>query len=114
MMHELWLCRNILEIVQQNARAKNCTRVKKVVLEIGELIAVEKNSLVFSFNVITEGTIAEKATLQIIEVPGEAQCGSCQKTVPLRHYYDQCQRCGSHILKVTQGEELRVKSMEVE
>ncbi len=113
-MHELWLCRSILEIIEQNARAKKCTRVRKVVLEIGELIAVEKNSLIFSFNVITTGTIAENATLQIIEVPGEAQCGSCQKKVPLRHYYDECQRCGSRLLKVTQGEELRVKSMEVE
>ena len=42
-MHELWLCKSILEIIQQNAIEKNGTRVKKIVLEIGQLAAVEKD-----------------------------------------------------------------------
>ncbi|EHL30434.1 hydrogenase maturation nickel metallochaperone HypA [Legionella drancourtii] len=113
-MHELWLCKSILEIIKQNAIAINCTRVKKIVLEIGQLSAVEKDSLIFSFNVIAEGTVAENAELHIIDIPGEAQCESCQQKVPLRQYYDECHSCGSHSLKVTQGEELRVKSMVVE
>lgn len=113
-MHELWLCKSILQIIKQNALEKNCKRVKKVVLEIGQLIAVEKNSLLFSFNVITEGTLAEKSTLEIHDIPGQARCESCQKLVPLQQYYDECPLCGSHVLTVTQGEELRIKSMVVE
>lgn len=113
-MHELWLCKSILEIIKQNAIEKNCTRIKKVVLEIGQLTAVEKDSLIFSFNVITEGTVAEKAELHIIDIPGKALCELCQTVVPLRQYYDECSACGSHSLMVTQGEELRVKSMVVE
>lgn len=34
-MHELWLCKSILEIIKQNAIEKNCTRITKIVLEIG-------------------------------------------------------------------------------
>lgn len=113
-MHELWVCRSILEIIKQNAIEKKCTRVKKVVLEIGQLTAVEKDSLMFSFNVITQGTVAEKAELHIIDIPGKALCESCQTMVPLRQYYDECSACGSYSLKITQGEELRVKSMVVE
>ncbi|MCL9684947.1 hydrogenase maturation nickel metallochaperone HypA [Legionella maioricensis] len=113
-MHELWLCKSILEIIKQNVIAKKGTRVKKIVLEIGQLAAVEKNSLIFSFNVIARGTLAENAELSIIDIPGKAQCESCQKMVPLRQYYDECPACGSHSLKVTQGEELRVKSMVME
>lgn len=113
-MHELWLCKSILEIIKQNAVEKKCTRVTKIVLELGQLASVEKDSLIFSFNVVAEGTVAEYAELHIIDIPGEALCGSCQRTVPLRQYYDECQACGSHTLKVTQGEELRVKSMVVE
>lgn len=112
-MHELWLCRSILEIIQQSAMERNCIQVKKIVLEIGQLIAVENESLIFSFNVIAAGTVAENAELHIIDIPGKARCESCQKTVPLRQYYDKCQACGSHSLTVTQGEELRVKSMVV-
>lgn len=113
-MHELWLCKSILEIIKQKAVDLNCTRIKQIILEIGQLSAVEKDSLIFSFNVITEGTVAENAEILIIDIPGEALCESCKKKVPLRQYYDECGSCGSHSLKVTQGEELRVKSMVVE
>lgn len=114
MMHELWLCKSIMEIIQQSALTTNTTKVKKIVLEIGQLTAVDKDSLLFSFQVTTQGTLAEDAELYIIDIPGIAQCESCRKMVPLRQYYDTCQACGSHALTVTQGEELRVKSMEVE
>ncbi len=113
-MHELWLCKSILEIIKQNAVEKNGTCVKKIVLEIGQLTAIDKDSLIFSFNVSAKGTLAENAELNIIDIPGKALCESCQKMVPLRQYYEECPACGSHSLKVTQGEELRVKSMVME
>ncbi|ARB93728.1 hydrogenase maturation nickel metallochaperone HypA [Legionella longbeachae] len=113
-MHELWLCKNILEIIKQNANDTQCTRVKKIILEIGELVAIEKNALIFSFNVITKGTLAENAEIDIIDISGKAFCESCQQLGPLQQYYDACHTCGSHALKIVQGEELRVKSMVVE
>jgi hydrogenase nickel incorporation protein HypA/HybF len=113
-MHELTLCKNILEIIKQKALEKKCTQVKKIVLEIGELAAVDKAALIFSFNIATIGTMAQNAALQIIDIPGEAFCESCQKLGPLQQYYDACQICGSHALQITQGEELRIQSMVVE
>lgn len=113
-MHELWLCKSILEIIKQQANALQCTRIKKIVLEIGQLAAIEKDALIFGLKVITEGTVAENAELYIIDIPGEALCESCQKRSPLQQYYDACPICGGHALQVVQGEELRVKSMVVE
>ena len=113
-MHELWLCKSILEILTQKALEKKCTRVKQIVLEIGQLAAIDKAALIFSFNIATEGTLAENARLQIIDIPAEAFCESCQKTGPVQQYYDACQSCGAHALNITQGEELRVQSMVVE
>ncbi|KTD13696.1 hydrogenase nickel incorporation protein HypA [Legionella gratiana] len=113
-MHELWLCQSILEIIKKNAIKKECTLVKKVILEIGQLAAVEKDTLIFSFNIASKGTIAENAVLEIIDISAEAFCESCKKVVPLRQYYEGCLACGSHSLKILQGEELRVQSMVVE
>ncbi|KTD49092.1 hydrogenase nickel incorporation protein HypA [Legionella rubrilucens] len=113
-MHELWVCKSILDIIRENAIEKKFTRVKKIILELGQLVAIEKDALIFSFNVITEGTVAENAALHIIDIPGEARCESCKKRVPLRRYYDACPVCGSHSLKITQGEEFSVKSMVAE
>lgn len=113
-MHELWLCKSILKIIEQKAKDIKCTRVKKIILEIGQLTALEKEALIFSFNVITEGTIAENAELDILNISAKAFCESCQQVSPLQQYYDACHTCGSYALKIVQGEELRVKSMVVE
>ena len=113
-MHELSLCRAIIDIVNEHVAGTNCTRVKKIDLEIGQLAGVDQAALRFGFEAITKGTIAEQAVLNIIVIEGQALCDTCQKTVKLEHYYDACQTCGHFSLAVTQGEELRVKSMEIE
>ena len=113
-MHELWLCKHIMEIVNQQMLGKQCKRIKKISLEIGELASIEKSSLIYSFNVIANKTKAQDAILDIISIPGIALCDHCKKIVSVNHYADPCQYCGTFSLTITQGEELRVKSMEVE
>lgn len=113
-MHELSLCRYIIDIINEHVSNVSCSLVKKVTLETGELAGVDQGALRFGFDVTAKGTVAEGALLEIITIPGQAICDSCQKTVPISHYYDPCQTCGQFSLTVTQGDELRVKSMEVE
>jgi hydrogenase nickel incorporation protein HypA/HybF len=113
-MHELWLCKSILELITQQVAAKRCNRVKTIVLELGQLSAVDLDSLNFSFKVIAQGSVAQNAELLVIDVPGEAVCNACHAKVPVKQYYDDCPRCGSHSLSIKQGEELRIKSMVVE
>jgi hydrogenase nickel incorporation protein HypA/HybF len=113
-MHELSLCRAIIGIINEHIAGKHCKRIKKITIEIGQLAAVDESALRFGFEAITKGTLAEQADLDIITLEGQAVCESCKKTVVLQHYYDPCQTCGHFALKVTQGEEMRVKSLEIE
>lgn len=110
-MHELGLCKSIIEIIQQKALDTQCTKVKKIILEIGQLASIDNDALRFSFALATKGTVLQGAVLEIIEIPGEAFCSSCQKRGPLQRYYDGCVTCGGHALEIVQGEELRVQSM---
>ncbi|HHF7349571.1 TPA: hydrogenase maturation nickel metallochaperone HypA [Legionella feeleii] len=113
-MHELTLSRAILEIVKERAAEIHCQSVKKIYLEVGELSGIDQESLRFSFSVVARGGIAENASLEIIDIKGQAICDFCQETVMLKNYYDGCKICGQYSLRIIQGEELRVKSMEVE
>lgn len=70
-MHELWICRHILEIIQEHALKVKCTKVKVVNIEVGGLSMLDKSSLIFSFEVITKGTVAETAILKFFDVDGE-------------------------------------------
>ena len=112
-MHELSLCEGIVQIIEDQAAQQDFTSVEKVRLEIGALAGVELEALRFGFDVVTKGTVAENAELEIIELAGQAWCMPCQKSVGISQRFDACPDCGSHQLQVTGGDELRIKDLEV-
>ncbi len=65
-MHEMALCRGVVQILEEQAKAQAYSRVKTVWLEIGPLTTVEPEALRFCFDVATRGTPAENAKLDII------------------------------------------------
>ncbi len=113
-MHELSLCESVMQILEDNARLKGYNRVKTLWLEIGELSCVEADALRFSFEVVSRGTLAEGATLEIITVPGLAWCLPCGKHVAVKQRFDACPVCGNFPLQVSGGDEMKIKELEVD
>ncbi|WP_343079884.1 hydrogenase maturation nickel metallochaperone HypA [Ostreiculturibacter nitratireducens] len=112
-MHELSLARAIREIVEDEARARGFRRVLRLRLEIGAFAAVEKSALAFAFEAAMQGSPAEGAELEIIDLPGRAHCYDCGEEVELAGRLAPCPRCGGERLRPTGGDEMRVKDMEV-
>ena len=110
-MHELGITENIVAIAIEYAQG---LPVKQVTLEIGQLSAVMPDAIRFCFDVCCQGTVLEGATLEIIEVPGLGRCRQCGTEIPLTQPFAICDRCGSVELEIIQGEELKIKEMEVE
>ena len=113
-MHEMSLCEGVLQVLQDSAQKQGYTQVKTVWLEIGELSGVETEAMVFSFDVVTKGSLAENAKLEVINVPGEAWCMKCAKVVHVTRRFDECPDCSSYQLQVTGGDEMKIKELEVE
>jgi hydrogenase nickel incorporation protein HypA/HybF len=112
-MHELAIAESVLEIVERTARANGSERVATVWLEIGALSHVEPEALRFCFDAVTRGGPAERARLEIATIPGKAWCMPCGELVPLAGLGESCPVCGSYQLRVSQGEEMRVKEIEI-
>jgi hydrogenase nickel incorporation protein HypA/HybF len=113
-MHEMSIAESVLQIIEDTARAEGCARVRAVWLEIGQLAAVEKESLRFCFDVVARDSIARDARLEIIETAGQGWCMECARTVAVTSRYQPCPGCGSFQIEVTGGDEMRVKELEVE
>lgn len=113
-MHEMALCESILQILQDQARTQGYERVKAVRLEVGALSCVEKEALRFNFEVVTRASLAEGATLELIDGPGEGWCMPCARPVTVQTMLDKCPHCGSSQVQVTGGDELQIKELEVE
>ncbi len=51
--------------------------------------------------------------LEIIEIPGQALCNQCNQDILITAYHAACPHCGSYALQITQGNEMRIKELEV-
>jgi hydrogenase nickel incorporation protein HypA/HybF len=113
-MHEMSLTESVVEILCEEASRQGFSRVKTVWLEIGAMSGVEPGAMEFCFDVVTRGTVAEGARLEIIATPGQGWCLDCEKTVALLERFGACPDCGGYKVQMTSGDEMRVKELEVE
>jgi hydrogenase nickel incorporation protein HypA/HybF len=109
-MHELGIAYEIVEIACAQAKG---ARIKRIVLQIGKLSAVLPDAVRFCFDLCTEGTSAEGATLEIIEPAGVARCRVCGSELTLDRPFGQC-GCGNTDLEWLSGEELKIEEVEVD
>jgi hydrogenase nickel incorporation protein HypA/HybF len=110
-MHELSITASIVEACSERAAG---ARVRRVTVEIGRLTCVLPDALRFCFDICAQGTAAEGAELEIIEIAGRARCRACGDELELDDLVGCCPACGSAALSVIAGEELNIKEMEVE
>ncbi|MEO5763735.1 MAG: hydrogenase maturation nickel metallochaperone HypA [Casimicrobiaceae bacterium] len=108
-MHELSITRSIVAICSEQAKG---APVRRVTVEIGKLSAVLPESVRFCFDVCTQGTLLDGATLEIIETAGLGRCKDCGADVALAELVGRC-GCGSRNLALVRGDELSIREMEV-
>ena len=108
-MHELAIAEEIVAIVADRTSG---ARVRRIVIEVGRLCAVVPDAMRFCFDLATEGTVAEGARLEIVEVPGRGRCRACGSDVVLERPFGRC-GCGGTDLEWLAGEELRIRDVEL-
>jgi hydrogenase nickel incorporation protein HypA/HybF len=109
-MHELGITRNIVAIVEDAARGR---RVRRVDVDIGKLSGVLAEAVAFCFEAVAQGTAVEGATLAIRELEGRGRCRACGRELETPTLFTAC-ACGGREIERLQGEELKVRSMEIE
>lgn len=113
-MHEMSLCASVVQTLESQAVAQGYTRVRTVWLEVGQLAGVEVAALRFCFPAVALGTLAESARLEILEIPGRGKCRGCGTETPLAEWPQPCPDCGGWQLDIVDGEQMRIKELEVE
>ena len=109
-MHELAITCNIVELVAEAAQGRKVTRVT---VEIGKLSGVTPGAIAFCFPEVARGTEAEAALLDIREIDAAARCDICGTEFPTPSMLTACP-CGSLRFQRVIGEELNVKSIELD
>ena len=110
-MHELSIAESVVRVASRHAEGR---RVTKVYLKVGHLRQVVPSALAFSFELVAHGTPAEGAELEMQQVPATGVCKECGEETRLVTFPLVCDSCGSQDLKIIEGEELLVESLELE
>jgi hydrogenase nickel incorporation protein HypA/HybF len=112
-MHELSIVMSILSIVQEQAEKSNAQVVEEIELDIGTLSGIEMDAFDFAWKQGVKHTRLEQAVKKINTIQAKAKCLECAVEFEVANYFDACPVCGEHLLAITQGKELKVKSLVV-
>jgi len=114
-MHELSLTRSLLDIVENYADRHGFKVVHSLKLSFGQLSCIDPQALKFSFEVLSQGTAAQGALLDLEILPVIIYCFSCEKEFELKSYSNTCPRCqGEDILLSAGTQELKLIEMDVD
>jgi hydrogenase nickel incorporation protein HypA/HybF len=109
-MHELAITCNIVELAAQAAHGR---KVHRVTIEVGKLSGVLPDAIAFCFPEVAKGTALEAASLDIREIEAVARCEACGAEFATPSMLTTC-ACGSLQFARLRGEELNIKSIEVD
>jgi hydrogenase nickel incorporation protein HypA/HybF len=113
-MHEVAIMSEALRMAEDAARAAGAERILKLRLRIGSLSGVVPDSIRFAFDVVSDGTMAAGATLEIDQVPGACWCATCQAEFECVDFFNECPRCHNPSGDLRRGQELEIAAVELE
>ena len=112
-MHELSLCQDIMDQLQELARRHNAASVSRVEVQIGVLSGVEPQLLEQAFQFAQAGTIAQDARLVTEVVPACVACLECDAETVASANDLRCAVCGSPQTRLVKGHELILARVEL-
>ena len=113
-MHELSIAESILEAVRKELVSHPGARPVRVGLLIGELAAVDVDSLSFCFEAVLTGTDWEGLQLDARVCRQRRRCNECGNEFGVVDYNATCPACGGDSTKPISGDELDFDYLEVE
>jgi hydrogenase nickel incorporation protein HypA/HybF len=113
-MHEMSVAKNILDIVHEHIRSEEESKVRSIILKVGELSGIVSDSLEFCFSTLVDNTPLRGAKLLIQTIPISAACNSCNYISQLEYGIFFCEKCHSSDIKLITGKELQIEQIELE
>jgi hydrogenase nickel incorporation protein HypA/HybF len=108
-VHELAIVEGVVDTVTERMGE---AKISCVHLEIGALSGVVADSLLFCFELATEGTSLQGASLEITQIPGRCRCRTCGAEFSPDGPILLCP-CGSADAQVLAGHDLKIASVKV-
>ena len=114
-MHELGVVFHIADLVSDVAKENKADKIKKVVMQIGEVSTVVNDQLIDCWNWnANRSDLLRGCTLEIEPIPAVTYCEDCAKEYPTVKYGKICPYCSSEHTYLRRGNEVVIKEIQVD
>jgi hydrogenase nickel incorporation protein HypA/HybF len=113
-MHELSIAISMIDQILEESDNRGGLEVEAVHLRLGVFSGVDKDALMFAYELACEGSPLAGSRLVIETIPLVIYCEACGKNrTPPSVYQLSCPECGTPGQKIVTGREIEVASLEV-
>jgi hydrogenase nickel incorporation protein HypA/HybF len=112
-MHELSLMQSAIEHALHASGGAGGARILGIQLRIGAWSGVVPEALHLAFEIVTKGTIAEGASLEVDTINALCRCLRCRSEFSPANALAECPHCGNARLQLLAGQELELANIEV-
>ena len=113
-MHEYSITQSIVQISNEEALKHEAKKITEIRLKIGELSGLVPESLQIYFEMISQGTLCEGAKIVVEKIAIRFMCNDCGNESGVVGGIYKCPKCDSKNIKIINGNEYMIDSMEVE
>lgn len=113
-MHELSIVMNIIDTVEEKAAEHHAKVVHKVELEVGLLSGIEFDALDFALENAPRPVMLGQAAFVVHKIQPLSQCSDCGNEFETKEYATPCSACNSIHTTLVRGNELRIKSFDMD
>jgi hydrogenase nickel insertion protein HypA len=113
-MHEYSIVQALIQQCEDIAKENDVTKVVKVFIKIGVMSGVEIHLLETAFDTFKEKTVCDKAKLEINHQKVKLHCQECEAQYEVDEMDYKCIKCESLNVKIIDGEDMYLMSLEME
>lgn len=113
-MHEFPITQQIIKIAEKHATELGASQIKSIKLVVGDYSGFVGDSIQMYFDVISEGTLCEGATVEIQRVKPKMKCTGCEELFERELLSFSCPKCGTDGEPTEIGKEFYIEFIEIE
>ncbi len=113
-MHEYSIVQALLNQCEELAAQNDATTVTKVITKIGVMSGIETHLLETAFETFKEGTLCDGAEFVIHKQKLKLHCNECKEEFEVDEIAYCCIHCESLNVKVLDGEDMYLMSLEMQ
>ncbi len=113
-MHEYSIVQALINQCEEVAKENGATKVNKVICKIGVMSGVEVHLLKVAFDTFKEQSICEEAELVLNVQKLKLECKECGNLFEVDEIDYCCDKCNSTKVKIIEGEDMYLMSLEME